>query len=614
MFPKMQNRTGFPAVIVVVLLLAGCATRKHTPITKLPTPAPKLEDIISITPPGIAPSLVVGAQRTEAAEAPLVAFVLPPDVLAVTNILRQGTNVILRWQGGGTNLNQVEYQTNLSGAWQSLGSPTTNNASTNGVIAARAFFRLVRVNPSQSPGTLQWVKSITSGGAGVQAVSKAIAADRAGNLVSVGVWQGTADLGAGPVVSANNTYDAFIVKYNSAGGVSWEKHFGNSGYDEQINAVAVDSQTNLVVVGSFKGTVDFTGNGTGVQGTTKLTATQNSGFDTYDAYVAKYNSAGVLQWVRNYGGIYQDLGSSVAVDANDRIFITVNFQSPVVSFGEHAVNSTGGAQSIALARLSAAGVAEWAIARGGSGSSSVNGVAVDKNNDVVITGSFTSSANFGGGIRSAATSYSSIFIAKYLGAGGTYVWDVTVGNTTGSCGGFGITTHPTSGNVIVTGSHKGTVNFGVGAVSTPYQAAFLAAYSSAGVCLWNNYYGGDSASSGDAGASVTVDAAGNLVFSGHADTSVYFGGPATLFANGFFIAAFTLSGNNPPVYEWARISTGGGTASGVTVAAPGHVFMGGSFQNTTDFGGISKTVPSGSVGAFAVEYIGQSEPPLPPIP
>jgi len=49
-----------------------------------------------------------------------------------------------------------------------------------------------------------------------------------------------------------------VVKYNAQGGLVWVKRIGGSS-DDDIQGVAIDSADNIIVVGSFNGTVDFGG-------------------------------------------------------------------------------------------------------------------------------------------------------------------------------------------------------------------------------------------------------------------------------------------------------------------------------------------------------------------
>src|SRR4051812_25844175 len=73
---------------------------------------------------------------------------------------------------------------------------------------------------------------------------------------------------------------------------TWGNFFGGTGKDD-IYASCVDPSGNLYVAGSFSGTVDFDP-GAGVTQRSASTATD------VDAFVAKFNSSGVFQWVSTF--------------------------------------------------------------------------------------------------------------------------------------------------------------------------------------------------------------------------------------------------------------------------------------------------------------------------
>ena len=109
---------------------------------------------------------------------------------------------------------------------------------------------------------------------------------------------------------------------------------------------------------------------------------------------------------------------------------------------------------------------------GGSNLVFPNALAVNKAGDIVITGQLYGPSDLGGGL----TSGGGMFVAKYSGLNGNYQWAKTLGGTTGN----GITTDPTTGNVIVTGGFQGAVDFGGGALTSGSGGAatsmFLAGY------------------------------------------------------------------------------------------------------------------------------------------
>jgi len=106
------------------------------------------------------------------------------------------------------------------------------------------------------------------------------------------------------------------------------------------------------------------------------------------------------------------------------------------------------------------------------------GVAVDDSGNVVVTGSFNGTVNFGGGGLNSAGSFD-IFVAKFSGAEGSHLWSKRFGSTSDDWG-RGVAVDG-SGNAVVTGSFLGTVDFGGGGLSSGggYYDLFVAKFSGA---------------------------------------------------------------------------------------------------------------------------------------
>jgi len=63
------------------------------------------------------------------------------------------------------------------------------------------------------------------------------------------------------------------------------------------------------------------------------------------------------------------------------------------------------------------------------------GVAVDASGEVVVTGSFTGTVNFGGGALSTPNTSADVFVVKYGGAG-EHRWSKQLGGTMGDISGY----------------------------------------------------------------------------------------------------------------------------------------------------------------------------------
>ena len=127
--------------------------------------------------------------------------------------------------------------------------------------------------------------------------------------------------------------------------------------------IGIDSSSNLYITG-YSNTSDAAGN--------------------YDLVLAKYNSSGTFQWDKILGGTNQEFGRSVAVDSADNVYVV----------GE--TNSDGAGNYDALvAKYNSSGVLQWDKTLGTSSADRATGVALDSNDNVLVSG-YTSGDGAGG--------------------------------------------------------------------------------------------------------------------------------------------------------------------------------------------------------------------------
>jgi Beta-propeller repeat len=132
--------------------------------------------------------------------------------------------------------------------------------------------------------------------------------------------------------------DAFIVKYDAEGNAKWVNVIG--GYKGIATDIAVSDEGKISITG-------FIGNvGSGMPAEAQTIATSQPGgkninlgggqlTDPYnkDAFVATYNSAGVLLKARRIGGRQEDGGSGIAYDRKGNLYVTGVFQGTVHVYG-----------------------------------------------------------------------------------------------------------------------------------------------------------------------------------------------------------------------------------------------------------------------------------------
>ena len=270
-----------------------------------------------------------------------------------------------------------------------------------------------------------------------------VVVDASGSIIVTGEFDGTADFGGGPLVSAG-WRDIFVVKYAADGSHQWSRRFGNSSADTGL-AVAVDATGNVFVAGEFQLAVDFGGGSLVAQG--------------MDVFLAKYAADGAHQWSQRFGDAVSSCLGMVA-DASGGVVIT-GFFSESAEFGGGTLTSAGDVD-IFLAKFDGNGTHQWSRSFGGASYETGWSVAIDAVGNVFLTGDFTGTVDFGGGALTSA-GLTDIFVAKY-NSNGVHQLSERFGDA-GDDSGHGVAADASS-KVVVTGSFNGTIDFGGGPLAS----------------------------------------------------------------------------------------------------------------------------------------------------
>jgi hypothetical protein len=383
----------------------------------------------------------------------------------------------------------------------------------------------------------------------------AFAIDAYGNVIVGGLFHGTLNFGGASLTTPSDASYLFLVKLSGTDGSHlWSKALNYSRLDA-TPGVAVDAAGDVFVTGIKQGIVDFGGG--------PLTGC------SIDLFVVKFSGVdGSHLWSRSgfsqqCAYSYYNRGADLVVDGRGDILLTgyhrgqSNFgggaltcswqRPPEEPPGEPPEEPPG---CIFLAKLSGAnGSHMWSKDFRGANLSytySAAGpkLAVDPSGNALLTGTANALADFGGGPLT-NDSFFSIFLAKFSAADGSHLWskrfsggsgvsDIHLWVAGGAPGGIAA---DASGNVLVTGSLTGTVDFGGGPVANLHfvEGAFVAKFSGADCSyIWLKSFptGGFNTTTSDGshseGAGIAVDAGGNVLatgsFWGQAD---FGGGPLT---------------------------------------------------------------------------------------
>jgi hypothetical protein len=342
-------------------------------------------------------------------------------------------------------------------------------------------------------GAHLWSKRF--GGTGDEQVSS-IVLDASGNIFLAGKFTGTGNFGGSSFTSAGQQ-DGYLAKYSPQGEPLWSQSFGGV-YGDVVNKIAVDSQGNIAVTGVFRGTV--------VIGGTTLTSWGQS-----DAFLAKFSATGAGLWAKNFVNQDYDYGTAVVVDKRDDSILLAGYFQASMNLGGGSFTTPGGY----LAKFSPSGTLVWSRTCGTGNPARIWAMALDSNGDVTISGDFNGQTDLGGGVIRGTSLLTDMFVAKYSSVDGSYRWSRAI-NGTYLAQPTSMTVDAQNNIILTgfyQGTcNFGAQSFSTTAAFTD---GFVAKYSSAGAPIWAQGFGGDGTSFvGDCGMSVTVDSTSHPILTG----------------------------------------------------------------------------------------------------
>ena len=286
--------------------------------------------------------------------------------------------------------------------------------------------------------------------------------------------------------------------------VQWSTYYG-ANYIGKTQGVAVDSSGNVIVCGFTFST----------QMPVNPGAHQNTNAGNADAFIVKFNSAGVRQWATYFGGSANDTAQSIAVDGAGNVIITgQTFSNNFPVTGTAFQGSSGGQLDAFLAKFSPSGALTWSTYFGGTAEDHCYGVSVDASGSICITGT-TMSTNLpvtAGAFQMGNAGNSDAFVAKFTPAGAQDWATYYGGSSYDGAAGIAI---DRSGNVIFVG---GTLSPNFPLSGSPFQSihngfseGYVAKLDASGAPLWSTFLGGYD---NDAAMAVAVDYAYNVCVTG----------------------------------------------------------------------------------------------------
>lgn len=227
-----------------------------------------------------------------------------------------------------------------------------------------------------------------------------LATDQDGNIVVVGAFNSN-KIGFGKDTLINIGYsDIFIVKYDSNGNILWSK--GGYGKDKDwANTVAIDNNGNIYVAGEFL-SEEF-----------KLANYTISNKGSYDILLAKFDRNGELLWANSFGDDIDDYGKSLVCSNRyvylGGYFASKTLAFGSASVTNYSQKFTS---DVYVAKLDDFGKCIWIRSAGGDGEDQSFDIAIDRDENVFQTGNFEGKYIYFGKGDIYNYGYSNVFVSK----------------------------------------------------------------------------------------------------------------------------------------------------------------------------------------------------------
>ena len=247
--------------------------------------------------------------------------------------------------------------------------------------------------------------------------NRAITIDANNDIYFAGYFINIVDFNPGSgedIYTSNGEADCFLTKFDSSGVFKWVITWGGIDGDSS-NDLAIDSNGNIYVGGSFDDTVDFDP-GPGIDNHTS----NGSG----DVFLSSFDLDGNFRWARTWGGIGWDDVVDVIASPSGIVYIAGGFHNQV-DFNpgpdEDIHIATGEGWETFLCQYDSSGAYKFVYQWNHLG----HNLCFDKYDNLCIAGGFYEDVDLdpgdGTNFHSAAWPYSKAYYSKY-NPSGEYLW------------------------------------------------------------------------------------------------------------------------------------------------------------------------------------------------
>lgn len=439
----------------------------------------------------------------------------------------------------------------------------------------------------------QWEWAIGIGG-NVQDKAEDIDTDSLGNVYTIGYYKSSNISIDTITITKIVDEELFLVKQNRWGNVIWAKRFAvaNCGCGSTDNPeMIVDAAGNIFITGKYR---------LAILHLDTITLT-NSLVNSFEMFVAKFNTDGDIQWARTAGGNTSDYGTGITLDKFGNVIVSGIFMSPTFNIDTITLTAKGnGFYNAVLLKFDPNGNLLWARNEGGYGGDVIFYSVASHNGDIYAAGNFWSASFSIDTTIVTSNGGMDILLVKY-DSGGNTEW---VYNKGGSNTDFmASVTTDISGDVYITGDfYSDTIMFDTIIMTNPgystgLRMSFLVKVDNNGNTIWTKKM---SSSGLTTIYSIETDNQNNILITGnYTSPFISFGNDTLIYNTGspnLFLAKFNSSG----FLSWS-LAAGGAYedyAKSIAVSADGSIYIAGAFGSPNiNFDSLSLT-NHGVIDAF----------------
>jgi hypothetical protein len=323
------------------------------------------------------------------------------------------------------------------------------------------------------------------------------------------------------------TSDIYLARITSFTTFNWGTSTGSPNSNDASVDLAIDASSNPHFSGTFNNGTTFT---------TNIASNTLTSIGGQDIIFAKYSSAGVPLWAKNYGTNFagsNDFSGGISIDASNNIFLSGYSNNSSLVAGTFTLANTGGNDAF-IAKTNSTGVFQWVNSINGANDQFIFRNTLDGSGNIYVAGAF-SGTNAVVGTTTLTNSNpgttSDALVIKF-NTNGAIQWAATsAGTNNESASGVSC---DNNGNVYISGTYaSGLTTFGTNTLTLDGTSdAYLAKY---GTCLVTTIVGSPTICPGSS-ATITAFGATNYTWSTGATTQSIVVTPTTT-------TSYTLTGN-----------------------------------------------------------------------